>query len=742
VTATAVLDVVVLADESGSETSATLADERQTAATIAQTMLNPASRVTVVGFGGINHVAAGQSPVDVACQPTIASGANLGYLASCVTKLHRRTEAEGDDTDYAAALGQALSYFDPDTAFGRQSPRGAVKIILMMTDGGIDVHRDTQHYGPNWQLGEQEAVDQHLALARQYGAQVWPLGFGTDIMPEDASYLNRLAQGGARVGCDSRPVSEPHYQVVRRSSDALDALDALYAEAGCLGTSATAPVTVGRGQSDTLPVAIPSIASAAAISVDRGDPGVQVSYYRPDGRQWTDASAISGQGSPVEVLHLADVTGAETGTWKIRLTTAPALAGQPVSAIVFWQGAVRALITADPPNAKPGQSIDLTLSVLGPNGPVTDSSTLAKLQVRVGVSGDGLTGTAPVPVTSLIGKPAAAGAVGEYRGSFTAPRQAGTLTFFGTAAGYGLYVTQVPANVQVSAAGADFGVTIRPQVADSVQAGHAIHGQIGFVNQAGAGRSVRLRLDVSHAIAHLTTPVGPLVARPGGPPEVPYTVTFGKDSPTGEAWLEIEVVDAADPSIVYSEIQLEVGVTRAQSILARWLPEVTGLVFLTVLAWFWLSASRRKKVNAHGLIAILRRDGEQLGRELRALSAWSRTFRFIIHDEEGQAAELRYPEMGGRTYTASRAGGREVKLMTPDGERYDIIVGGAGRKLDHNGLELAFKDIRGKRATLRLPHTSTGWRRRDRPSQLIRLPGEQEPAIKLLGAPTHPDQPI
>ena len=103
----AALDVVMLVDESGSETPQKVADEKQTVGTIVQSMLNPRSRVTVIGFGGVNHVAPDQNPVDVACVPTIASGAaNLDYLASCVSKLHRRTEAEGDDTDYAAALAR------------------------------------------------------------------------------------------------------------------------------------------------------------------------------------------------------------------------------------------------------------------------------------------------------------------------------------------------------------------------------------------------------------------------------------------------------------------------------------------------------------------------------------------------------------------------------------------------------------------------------------------------------------
>ena len=71
----ALLNVVMLVDESGSETAAKVADEKQTAGTIVQSMLNPRSRVTVIGFGGVNHVVPNQNPVDVVCQPTIASGA-------------------------------------------------------------------------------------------------------------------------------------------------------------------------------------------------------------------------------------------------------------------------------------------------------------------------------------------------------------------------------------------------------------------------------------------------------------------------------------------------------------------------------------------------------------------------------------------------------------------------------------------------------------------------------------------
>ena len=288
----AVLDVVMLVDESGSETDANVAEERQTAGTIAQSLLNPRSRVTVVGFGGVNNAAPRQDPINVTCQPTIASGTrNLSYLASCVNSLHRRTEAEGNDTDYAAALGQAMSYFNSGTAYGRQSPAGAIKVILMMTDGGLDVHRDTQQYGTNWLSGAHHAVNLQLAAARADGVQVWPLGFGT-ISPADQQYLDYLASSGAQTACDNRTVSKPHATVVSNPADALAALDSLYAAAGCLGSNGST-VTISGGQTRSLQVSIPVIASDAAISVDRRNPGIQVSFYRPDGTLWTDGSALS-----------------------------------------------------------------------------------------------------------------------------------------------------------------------------------------------------------------------------------------------------------------------------------------------------------------------------------------------------------------------------------------------------------------------------------------------------------------
>ena len=119
--------------------------------------------------------------------------------------------------------------------------------------------------------------------------------------------------------CDKQHVAnQPHATWVNDPADAVSALKDLYADAACLGTTTVS----GTG---TLSVTIPQIASAAAISVDRVNPAIGVTFVQPDGTQWTDASAISGAGtnSADEVLHLDNITDADVGPWTVKLT-APA----------------------------------------------------------------------------------------------------------------------------------------------------------------------------------------------------------------------------------------------------------------------------------------------------------------------------------------------------------------------------------------------------------------------------------
>jgi von Willebrand factor type A domain len=684
-TGAAVLDVVMLVDESGSETDANVAAEKQTAGTIAQAMLNPRSRVTVVGFGGVNNVVPDQDPVNVACYPTITSGAkNLSYLALCVNSLHRRTEAEGDDTDYAAALGTAMSFLSPNTPYGRQSPAGAIKVILMMTDGGVNVSRDTQQYGTDWLNGEHQAVNEQLAAARAYGVQVWPLGFGV-ISPTDQAYLAYLAANGSQTGCDNRAASKPRSTVVQNPANALAALDALYASAGCLGSSSSGE-TIGGATTRSLYVTVPAVASDAVISVNRVSPAIQVSFYRPDGTLWNDESAISGTDTAVEVLHAVDP---QPGQWRIQLTAPPGLASKLGGVTVFWQGEVQAPVTVTPSITQPGKPITVTLTVLGADGsPITDLSTLAQLQVAVSVSGDGLPGLTAIPVSSVGQAQGAASGVGVYQGTFIAPQRQGRLTFTSTVAGYGLYAQTEAASVLVTDTASALNSTVQLPAAGAVTAGLSIQGEVTFANETGRTRAVQLSLGVSHAFAAITSPAGTVQVSPGRS-AVPFTITFARNSPLGAGWLEVKVLDATNPAIAYAAGTLEVVVNpRLPSVGHGW--AWAGLVILIILGSVLVFLRRYVGADVRGLSAVIRHDGEQIA-ELRAPGKRAGTFRFVIRDEGEPTERLQYPRTGDAVYAARRGRTGRVDVVTPAGKRYHIAVEGPGEPLP-GGLRLAFRD--------------------------------------------------
>lgn len=690
-----VLDIVMLVDESGSETPVSVSQEQQVAATIGQSMLNPASRITVIGFGGVNNLAPHQDPTNVACTPTIAdSQQNLDYLSTCVNSLHRRTELEGDDTDYAAALGQAMTYFNPATSSGAQSPPGAIKVILMMTDGGVDVHRDTQQYGQNWMQGETQAINEQMAYARQYHVQLWALGMGTDITQANENYLKQLAASGAPSPCGETPTAT----LVTNRAAALAALTQLYADAAChLGTSVSPSEQIGGGiEHGQLQVTIPAFATDAAISVDRGNPGVQVSFYQPGGALWTDSSAISGQAGDVEVLR---VTNPAAGVWTMKLTAPPGLKSELVSATAFYQGAVRAVMTASPPSAQPGQPITVTLSVLGNDGPITNAAEVTSLQVGVTVTGDGLAGAVPVAVSNAGENNSAGTGVANYTGTFQAPKALGTLTFTGTAEGYGLYATEEPASVQVGNP-TGFQATVRFPAVASVRAGSSIQGQLVFTNTTGAARTVRVALGtVSNAAAVLTSPGGPVSVRSGSPPAVPFTISVAGNSPPGSAWLTVTVTDAGNPRAVYADSPFNFTVTRPPGFWAKyhWWIIIAVIAVIAIIAALLLARARRRYVkDVRPLRATISRDGVPLGgKELRPLGKWSDTFRIVIRDEGNEYARLELPDPASPApvYTVKRHGRGQARLWTPGGADHDFALGGTGVTLD-SGLRLAVRDTR------------------------------------------------
>lgn len=146
--------VVVLVDLSGSLSVDDFAEEVR-AVGIMNTV--PGIEMYVIGFASEGTLPAFQ----VVCEPG-------DDLAECTQELARRSSAEGNDTDHAAALsGAAAILGSPEAA------SDAPKVVLVMTDGDYDPHG-----GGSPTEADRARLSDALAELRSANVSVWPLGFG------------------------------------------------------------------------------------------------------------------------------------------------------------------------------------------------------------------------------------------------------------------------------------------------------------------------------------------------------------------------------------------------------------------------------------------------------------------------------------------------------------------------------------------------------------------------------------
>jgi von Willebrand factor type A domain len=670
--------VVVLVDESGSLSVDDVREEKYAASIIATNELSPRSQVAVVGFGSGGGTAG--SPVDEVCPLTeLTSEAQRAKLNRCVQDLRPRTDAEGNDTDFVAALDQAQAIL------AKPDDRKRPKIIFLLTDGRLDVGGNPA-YGPDPATRNANAQDELdnrvLPELRGAGVQIWPLGFG-DV---DAPKLRAMAIGSAQSRCGA-----PQATIEANSANVVDVFTTAAAKARCAKQEAVDRKEIGPGPSYVdLHVTIPPIATDGAIQVTKRDPRITVAYFDPRDTQvpksgdFDDSTfQVTNEGGAIEALRIRDP---RPGKWRVRLTAPEGVARQNVSATVIWLGVLRTVMTPVPAQPAPGQTVTVHSRLLTRQGVVTDAKSLRDLKFGVTLSGDGFAG---LPMTPL-----AHGDGGEFTGTLTVPASAtGKLLLVGHATAPGVQPDERPYQTSVRLPGSAISAAVSLD-RGTFHPGDEIAGEVETTSGVPGPRKARLVLTeldpgTRAALAPTTFDVQP------GTHKTPFTVRLDPDTELGPAAGTVEVVDDADPKQVYGAVPLSVTVTAPPTWFDRALPWIAALLLLLValvaVLW-WRRQRRRQAADVRQLAILLYREDRQPVR-LRAPARVAEEFRFVIRDEGGAHPRPDHPHEGdANTFVARRDGTGSVVLTTPHGE--EITMRPGQREELPSGLFIGVDDTR------------------------------------------------
>ncbi len=680
--------VVVLVDESGSLKPADVAREKEGAALIAETQFSTESQVAVVGFGSSN--APGQTPVDNVCRLTKTDNdADRGYLSECVDKLHARTEAEGNDTDFAKAMEQALSILNEPSS----TPQS--KLIFLLTDGQLDVHRS-----PSWgsdpsrrDAAALSQLHQDLGQAATQGVQVWPLGFGDQV---DRTALAQFASLGSQAVCGpGAPV--PSSRVVTSSSDVTAALFQAFAAARC---SVAGPPQGGKPD---MYLTIPPIATDASITVLKRDKNIVVTYYEPGSSTPIDFSAsntvsaddsqftLNGTGTANETLVIVDP---KPGQWHIHLAPPSGTSLENVFADVMWQGNVRSAVTVNPPQPAAGQAVTVAVTIQTRVGVIIDPAELSALSVSAQLTGDGFD-TVPIALADNGQGGDVKAGDGQFSGTVTIPAGAtGALELVGSVRGAGIEANNVPYDTTIYTGGPAINLHVTLVPPDRIAPGGTMSGTVQASNQTGTATAIRLVIanpssGLSASVSPATSPI------PGsGTKNVPFTITIGSGSTVGPARVQLNTVSDADPTHVIDSETYTFNVAFPPPWVQRHallLGAIGAVIVIALVALLLYLRQRSRNQRVAGLSLALWR-GERLISELPTADTVGKEFYFVIggseYDPGAQKLARATPSMTD-TYKITRRANGAVRLLTPYGEAKWIYADVAALLADDMSLQVS-----------------------------------------------------
>lgn len=709
------VDFVVLVDESGSLSKTDVAAERAAAAVLALGEVSDRSRVAVVGFGSVTRP--GQAPVDTVCPLTRADAVGRERLSTCIEDIHRRTDDEGNGTDFPAALAQALSLLSG----GDDS---IPKIVFLLTDGQLDVS-DSPAYGDDpgsRNANAEKILEKKVAQARADKVQIWPLGFGSAI---DKKQLEELAAGGYQSRCADLPSARPTARVTTGAADVAKILLTAFAGARCARTTAGEAESVSS--STDLSVTIPPVATDGTINVIKENPdGIAVTYYDPRGRKvplhgeaFGSEFELVGQSGPVEALRIRNPY---PGTWRIHVEVLDGAPAQRITATAIWQGVLRSYIVVDPPVPTPGQQVTAHVTLQTRQGVVlTRREQLAGIKVSVKLTGAGFD-SRMVDLADNGKGPDPQPHDGEFSARITVPRTAtGALSFTGVMVGEGIAGDQSPYATELTA---DAPLVTAAIVLDDreVHPGGTANGSIELRNDDDASHRLRMTLLGGSSDSALTVRPQKMTVAAGEADRVPLRLDFGKGAALGAVPGRLTVQDETSGQVV-AQAFVTVQVVPVPSFLDQYAKEVgaaaavvLALVVLLGLRW----QDRRRTRDTSDLQLILYRGEEELSR-LRAPSSAGPEFGFSLRSSAGGNQRLMLDDSPGR-YRVRRTADGGLTVRLPGGER--LVVPRNQRSALADGLSLGFAD---HRPSARSARGTTGGRREAR---LERSTPDQRPKTR------------
>lgn len=656
-------NIVVLVDESSSISAQDMDREREAAALIALGEFAPSSTIAVVGFGSDNG---GQSPVDVVCPPsTVATAQDRQRLSDCTRNLKSRTE--GDGTDHAAALQQALSYLKGD--------KNGPKLIFLLTDGKLDV-TDSPRYGPD-NIGDQrnrtahELIGTLLQEVNREKIQIWPLGFGG----VDQAQLARFAQGSFQGQCGAKAPT-PAATVVSSSADVAQALIKAFQAGRCVGASDIQRTPVSSGGTAEAKVRIPLIATDGSILVTKHDSRITVSYVDPEGRtvpksgtQGGSTFQVSGENGAVEGLRIVNPL---PGMWTVKITSAPGVPALDVSTVVMYQGAIRSSMTVNPPAPQPGQEVTVALSLQTRSRSITDPAELRDVSFTADLSGTGF--TTPIPLNDEAQNGDTRGQDGIYSGKIVIPDQAkGTVKFSGTIAGIGISGDTRTVDAALVTGPRPIAAVASFDNADwNVAPGDTVSGTVTVTNNSGRARKARIIVadTAPGTVANIPGEQTVLDVPPSGTSTFDFDLAFGDDTVKGANALTLKVVDDEQPDDVIYEWRISANVAQPPPLTEIAIAVTVAAVLTAALVIF---ITRRRQRDVRGLVVHLYDGYRSLG-DLAAPEQPAPVFRFYLDEVHTGLAQLAHSTGGEDSYELTRVGG-QLRLRTPYGDTQELHLG-------------------------------------------------------------------